>query len=134
MSHFEHKVQLRWSDYDPMQHVNNVVYHEFMQDSRVALIEAMGVSRTVLNTIGHFVARTEIDYLKPIPMDMQEIVVRVWIEKIGGASYDVGYEFVDIAGTTYAKAKTVMVTVEVESGTVVRVPDDARELLAQFML
>ncbi len=133
MSHFEHHVQLRWSDYDPMQHVNNVVYLEFMQDARVALIEAMGLSRVSLNEVGHFVARTEIDYVLPIPMDITHITVRVWVDKIGGASYDVSYEFVDATGKLYAKAKTVMVTVEVATGTVIRIPESARELLAQFL-
>ncbi|MEY4323762.1 MAG: hypothetical protein RL410_1543 [Actinomycetota bacterium] len=133
MKHFEHQVQLRWSDYDPMQHVNNVVYLEYMQDARVGLIEAMGISRVSLNEVGHFVARTEIDYILPIPMDITHITVRVWVEKIGGASYDVAYEFVDDKGTLYAKAKTVMVTVDVSTGTVIRVPEHARELFAQFL-
>jgi acyl-CoA thioester hydrolase len=116
-----------------MQHVNNVVYLEYMQDARVGLIEAMGISRVTLNEVGHFVARNEIDYILPIPMDITHITVRVWIEKIGGASYNVAYEFVDAAGTVYAKAKTVMVTVDVATGTVIRVPDNARELLSGFM-
>jgi YbgC/YbaW family acyl-CoA thioester hydrolase len=134
MPAFEHIVQMRWADYDPMQHVNNVVYHEFMQDARVGLIEAMGIDRLTLNVVGHFVARTEIDYLAPIGMGIPFITVKLWVTRLGGASYDVHYEFLDAAGTVYAKAKTVMVTVELATNSVVRLDDSMRELLGAFML
>lgn len=134
MPFFEHTVQLRWSDYDAMQHVNNVVYLEYMQDARVGLIEAMGISRTSLQSVGHFVVRNEIDYMQPIEMSTTSIVVRVWLERIGGASYNVAYEFVDSSGNLYARAKTVMVTVDMSTGGVIRISDDLREIFAQFLI
>ena len=134
MPAFEHKVQMRWADYDPMQHVNNVVYHEFMQDARVGLIEAIGLDRRALNVVGHFVARTEIDYIAPIGMGVPSITVKLWIDRLGGASYDVLYEFLDDEGTVYAKAKTVMVTVEMATNSVIRLDEAMRELLTKFMV
>ena len=128
---FEHRVPLRWSDYDPLHHVNNVKYLEFMQDARIAAIESMDIPRSSLSTVGHLVARTEIDYLKPIGMEVPEIVVALRIEKLGGASYTLTYEFTDAAGVVYAKALTVMVTVDMQSETVIRVPEDLRQLLTQ---
>lgn len=125
------KVPLRWNDFDALRHVNNVRYHEFMQDGRVALFAGMGLARDYLQTIGHFVARTEIDYLAPIPMDVSEIDLEIWVEKIGGASYTLGYEFKS-GEKLFAKARTVMVTVELASDTVTRIPDDIRIKLAQL--
>jgi len=129
MTAFSHRVTLRWSDYDPLQHVNNVRYFEFMQDARVGLLESLAVDRAYLTTVGHFVAHNEIDYLVPMGMDLKELFVKVWVIKSGGASYDLGYEFVDEAGTIFAKAKTVMVTVDTATQTVVRIPEDFRDLL-----
>lgn len=132
MPAFQHRIPLRWSDYDALQHVNNVRYLEFMQDARVALIEAMGMPITYLNEVGQFVARNEIDYLLPIGMDCREVLVTIWVEKVGGASYDLGYEFADAGGKLYAKARTVMVTVDMATQTVVRIPEDQREVFRSF--
>lgn len=113
-----------------MAHVNNARYLEFMQDARVSLIHEMGLDKSSLRDVGHFVARHEIDYLRPIDMRDHEVVVELWISRFGGASYDVRYEILDEHGTVCARAKSVMVTVEVGTGTVVRVPDDVREAMA----
>lgn len=134
MAVFSHRVQLRWGDFDALQHVNNVRYFEFMQDARVGLIEATGLSRRDLAVIGHFVAHNEIDYVAPIGMEISEISVNIWVKQVKGASYELGYEFVDAAGKLYAKAHTVMVTVVMETQTVIRVPDDLRSAMAAFTL
>ena len=60
--------------------------------------------------------------------------MRLWIAAVKGASYELGYEFIDDAGTLYAKARTVMVTVLMETQTVIRIPDDLRDAFVPFML
>jgi acyl-CoA thioester hydrolase len=130
MADLELSIALRWNDFDALQHVNNVRYLEFMQDGRVALFTGMGLDRSYLQRVGHFVARTEIDYLIPIPMDQESVKLLIWVEKIGGASYDLGYEILDAAGQVCAKAKTVMVTVEMDTNTVTRIPEDIRQKLS----
>ncbi len=59
-------IPLRWNDFDVLGHVNNVHYFEFMQDTRVALVEKMNLSKADIAEIGHVVAHQEIDYLKAI--------------------------------------------------------------------
>ena len=54
-------IPLRWNDFDVLGHVNNVRYFEFMQDTRVALVERMNLSKADLSEIGHVVAHQEID-------------------------------------------------------------------------
>lgn len=130
---FAHRVTLRWSDYDPLHHVNNVKYLEFMQDARIAAIESMDIPRSSLSSVGHLVARTEIDYLKPIGMSVLEITVQLRLTKIGGASYTLEYTFLDAEGVVYAKASTVMVTVDMQSETVIRVPEDLRERFTTWL-
>jgi len=125
-------IPLRWADFDAMSHVNNTAYLEFMQDARISLIHVMGLDKSSLQDTGHFVARNEIDYLKPIDMDAHHVTVELWVSKFGGASYDVAYEILDEAGTVCAKAKSVMVTVDVATGAVIRVPDDVRDAMSEF--
>lgn len=126
MSGLAKVIPLRWNDFDVLGHVNNVRYFEFMQDARVALVEKLNLSKADIAEIGHVVAHQEIDYLKPIPMSATSVSVDVKIETIGGASYTLAYEISDGAELVYAKASTVMVTFDVKSNSVVRIPDQIR--------
>ena len=65
-------------------------------------------------------------------MDAHHVTVELWVSKFGGASYDVAYEILDEAGTVCAKAKSVMVTVDVATGAVIRVPDGVRDAMSEF--
>jgi acyl-CoA thioester hydrolase len=125
-------IPLRWNDFDVLGHVNNVRYFEFMQDTRVALVERMNLSKADISEIGHVVAHQEIDYLKSIPMDATSVSVQIHVEKVGGASYNLTYEISDGEGHLYAKASTVMVTFDVKSDSVVRIPDNIRTALESF--
>jgi acyl-CoA thioester hydrolase len=133
MADFVMQIPLRWNDFDSLAHVNNVRYLEFMQDGRVALFTGMGLSRDYLQAIGHFVARSEIDYLIPISMNESEIKLVIWVQKVGGASYNLGYEIINSANEICARAMTVMVTVELTSNTVTRIPDDIRNKLEELV-
>jgi acyl-CoA thioester hydrolase len=103
-----------------------------MQDTRVALVERMNLSKADISEIGHVVAHQEIDYLKAIPMDATSVSVEIQVEKVGGASYNLTYEISDGEGHLYAKASTVMVTFDVKSDSVVRIPDNIRTALESF--
>ena len=125
------KIQLRWSDFDALRHLNNVSYVEFMQDARFALLESLNLGAEHLVEVGHVVAHNEIDYLKPVGMNTRELIVDIKVEHIGGASYKLAYIFLDESGTEYARARTVMVQVESSSGAVVRITDELRARLGQ---
>lgn len=132
MSSLRKVIPLRWNDFDVLGHVNNVRYFEFMQDARVSLVETMNLTKSDLADIGHVVAHQEIDYLKPIPMDTTEITVEAFVEKIGGASYDLAYEISDGNGLIFAKSSTVMVTFDVKADAVVRIPENIRAALTKL--
>lgn len=125
-------IPLRWGDFDPLAHVNNVRYLDFMQDARVSLVHEFGLPKSSLTEIGHLVARNEIDYLKPIGVNDQAVTVEIWISRFGGASYDVRYDISDDAGDVCARAKSVMVTVEMATEAVIRIPDDVRTVMEQY--
>ena len=126
---YAHRVQLRWGDFDALQHLNNVSYVEFMQDARVGIMQHFGLTRDELTNVGHVVKTCEIEYIKSAEMTLTELVVQVRLTKLGGASYTLNYEFVDDEGNVYAKGSTVMVTVQMSDYSVVRVPDQLRSIM-----
>jgi len=127
------KIQLRWSDFDALRHLNNVSYVEFMQDARFALLDSLNLGAEHLVEIGHVVAHNEIDYIKPVNMQNRELIVDLKVEKVGGASYKLAYVFLDESGTRYATACTVMVQVDTSTGAVVRISDELRSLLEKVL-
>ena len=125
-------IPLRWGDFDALGHVNNVTYFEYMQDARVSLVHEFGSDKSSLKEIGHLVAHNEIDYIRPIGMNDVTIAVDLWISRFGGASYDVQYEVLDGTGAVCARAKSVMVTVDMATEAVIRIPDGVREAMSRF--
>ena len=69
------RIQLRWSDFDALRHLNNVSYVEFMQDARFKMLESLKLGAEHLVEVGHVVAHNEIDYLKPVGMQIRELKV-----------------------------------------------------------
>ncbi len=124
-------VQRRFSDIDLLGHVNNVVYHDYLQEARVRLIREMMRRNDIEFT--HIVARQEIDHLKPLALKPEPIIVEIWVSKIGGASYNVDYRVLDDDGSIAAKARSVMVFYNAVEEAPTRIPDDVRAVLTSML-
>jgi len=102
------QVRVRWSDLDAFRHVNNAKTVTLLEEARVDWLfsEASrhGVDRL---TEGIVVARLEIDYKRPIGMEVP-VTVSMGLTKLGPASMTVDY-VVSVAGTTAATASSVLV-------------------------
>ncbi len=91
---YEHELEVRFRDCDPMGHVNNAVYLTYLESARVAWWrEAFGPDG--LREHGVILARIEIDYRRPaLPGD--RLVVRMRVVRIGRSSFTVAYEIVNV--------------------------------------
>ena len=128
------KCQVRWGDLDAFMHVNNAAYLTYIQEARV---DFTVYSRQRANLqpvlIEMVVAHADIDYINPIYDAGIEIDIAVWVSKIGTSSFVLQYEL-SKDGTIYAKAKTVQVTVSMESKSSRPVNEQEREFLSQYLI
>ena len=128
------KCQVRWGDLDAFMHVNNAAYLTYIQEARV---DFTVYSRQRANLqpvlIEMVVAHADIDYINPIYDAGIEIDIAVWVSKIGTSSFVLQYEL-SKDGTIYAKAKTVQVTVSMETKTSRPVNEQEREFLSQYLI
>ena len=131
MTIFRVPVQRRFSDLDLLGHVNNVVYHDYLQEARVRIIREMMRKDDV--EFSHIVAHQEIDHLRPLGLGAEPIIVEIWVSAIGGASYTVDYRVLDDDGQVAAKARSVMVFYNVELQAPTRIPDDVRAVLTGML-
>src|SRR5919205_4490775 len=87
---------LRWSDMDAYGHVNNVQFLRLLEDARVVAFAAAGTDEggSVVET-GLLVARSEIEYLEPLVYRTAPVAIDLWLTRLAGASFDLGYEVLD---------------------------------------
>ncbi|GAA5230113.1 acyl-CoA thioesterase [Arthrobacter cryoconiti] len=132
-------LQVRFGDIDAYNHVNNVVYLQYLEDARVQLIHtpledpsSPGISFNELigEDLFTLVGRNEIEYLAPIAFRTDPVFVNIWVTHVGGSSFDFGYSVTDAdTSVVFARAATSMVLVSRATGRPVRLTDPQRRAL-----
>lgn len=113
---------VRFRDCDSYGHVNNAVYLTYLENARLALWKAQGVTGVIL-------ARAEVDYRAQATYG-DELEVRARIEGFGRTSFRYVYEIIDVAtGQLVASAKTVQVHFDYDAQTPVALSDDTKARL-----
>ncbi len=120
---FLHHVQLRFSDCDAMGHVNNARPLTFVEDARLSFLAAL---ETPVNSV--IVARTEVDYLRPIVLSPEPLPVSVDVADIGRSSFRLASEITQ-DGSPVARALVVMVAYDYGEGRPRPLTDDERAAL-----
>lgn len=154
-------VQLRWSDLDAYGHVNNVEMFRILEEARIMAFWAHPAEEAspaaahdawptaVLDSgpgaSSHtFVARQEIEYLRPLGFARRPVRVEMWIGHMGGASLDVCYEVHDDSSPTgrsgpgstarpVARAVTTIVLVSAATGSPRRIAPHERAAWEPFV-
>jgi len=120
-------VVVQRADIDQQNHVNNIVYLRWVQEVATAHWEAAAPA-TARDAIGWVVLRHEIDYKTPASLG-DEILLRTWVGKATRITFE---RFTEIrrlsAGsqTLLAKARTLWVPINPETGKPTRVPAEVR--------
>jgi len=132
MSHFIHRLEVRFRDCDPMGHTNNAVYLTYLEQTRFAHWRSLwgfGTPQLAPGLPGVILARVECDYRRSATYgDLLEVRMRV--AEIGRTSFRYEYEIVDQEGRIVLTAKTVQVMYDYATEKPVPIPDDIRALLA----
>ena len=128
-----HPITVRFADLDPQAHVNNAVYLTYLESARLGYYEQVGIwERQAGMKTGMVVAHIDIDYLAPIFFG-QAIQVGVRLARLGHKSFTLAFVIVTVPGKDpLARATSVMVTYDNETGQSIPVPLDWREKLTFF--
>jgi acyl-CoA thioester hydrolase len=79
---FEHKHIVKIDEIDNLNHVNNVVYLQWINDISMLHWNSLA-TEAIKETYIWVVIRHEIDYLKPAFLD-EQITIKTWIETLKG--------------------------------------------------
>ena len=134
MSHFSHRLEVRFRDCDPMGHANNAVYLTYLEQARFAHWRSLwgfGTPQLPPGLPGVILARVECDYKRPTKYG-DTLEIRLTVAEIGRTSFRYEYEIVDEQGRTVLTAKTVQVMYDYAAERPVPIPEAIRALLTSF--
>ena len=126
---FKLQLQLRYSDFDMLGHMNSAQYVTLIELGRLEYFRNKNWS---LEKVTNVVASFKIDYLVQIvPRD----TVKVWIRvvQLGNKSFKMEYILTSHdARTIYAKAETTQVCILKKDNTSTPIPDKIRAAITEF--
>ena len=119
-------LRLRFTDLDVFQHANNVQYFEFFQEARIQFM--MSLHSPDESWANHVVARTDIEYRKPMHYRRAPYDVHNWTSRVGTRSFTVSAEIRN-GEDVLATSRVVMVTFDDASQKSMPMPADQRRAL-----
>ncbi len=131
---FSSPIHLRWSDLDPIGHVNNVIYFDYFQDSRgLYMISASKNWDWHKNMF--VIAHIEVDYISELRFDHKNPKVWVKTTRFGTKSFDLEYLITsenDGVLKIHAKGKSTQVVVDLGLKKSIEIPDWMKEEINQY--
>ena len=121
------QIQRRFSDLDPLGHVNNVAYHDYLQEARMGLIGQLDA--VVNDDFAQIVVSQEIRHVKPLGYSREPVVIEATVTDMARTSYSIVYRVLDEQGEVAAEATTRLAVVDATSGRPIRMPEDLRDQL-----
>ena len=122
-------ITLRWTDMDAYGHLGNSRFFDFMTDARVAVTEL-----NILDDLSkqYVIVDAQCSFKKPCYYP-GTLLVKQYVEKIGNSSLTLSYTFAmeDAPEVICAHGRAVMVHVDANLETAVRIPEKVRALLAK---
>jgi acyl-CoA thioester hydrolase len=125
-------VHRRFTDLDPLGHVNNVAYFDYLQEARIGLLNDVGLVQS--RTFAQVVVKQELTHLKPLLWSSQPLIVETWIEGVRNSSYTVRYRIIDESGEIAAEAATVCAVVDPATTKPIRMNSELRAVLEPLTL
>jgi len=122
---YKHEFTVSESVVDQNDHVNNVVYVQWMQDVAVLHSESTGGIRAAEEAGGTWVVRSHnIEYLNPA-FAGDEVIALTWVEKFQRVRSFRRYHFIRKNDSTiFARGETEWIFVDAETGRPRSIPDE----------
>jgi acyl-CoA thioester hydrolase len=105
------RIDVRWRDLDMLGHLNQAVYHEFLEEGRAEMFTTFGS----LQDFAFVLARVELDYRREVTRGDGHVEVVVRPASVGRSSVVVDNEIVLPDGTVAASGRSVLVAWDPET-------------------
>ena len=128
---YSQTLEVRYNDLDTMRHVNNAIYHTYIEHARSGYLQV--ACQWDWNTLGMVLAKTDINYRRPIHIQNKPTV---WIrtKKLGMSSItqEVVIMEKDRPDIVYADATVILVHIDHKTGRPLPIPDYMRTRIKAY--
>lgn len=127
-------IQIRFSDIDRLDHVNNACYHNYAELGRVSYFGEVLRGDVNWDKVGFILARTEIDHIEPLFLG-DEVRCYTRVQKIGNKSVTFRNIITKKSGgqeVISAAITGVLVAMDYERNESVAVPGEWRKRFGEF--
>jgi len=127
-------IQIRFSDVDMLQHINNAKFATYMELSRIKFFDDIISSGHNWREVGIIVAAYAVEFMAPIYYN-DVLSIETSITEIGTKSFKIGYRFVVDSETgpiLKATGTTTMVCFHYIDNKSIEVPKEWREKINSF--
>ncbi len=128
---------LRWADQDPLGHVNNVAYVDYLQEARVDMMRRHSPAlRSEDGSAGLVVVDHRLDYLAPLHYRSAPVIIECWVTEVRAASFTMAYEMFDqtpAGRVVYLRASTRLTPFDFASERPRRISRTEKEALVALL-
>ena len=121
---------MRFGDTDAMGHVNNATFLTYLEDARVGFFRA--ASGDLIGLGGLILARTELDFVRPVHFGAGPVRTASWVTGIGTKSIRMGCRM-EQGGQVVGRATVVLVAYDYAAGTSRALTAEERALLERHV-
>jgi len=131
---FVYPLKIHWGDMDALGHVNNVMYFQYLENTRIGVMEALGIfPRLFQEGVGMVIADAYCRYKAPVVYpDTLHIGVRAEIDERERIVFHYTL-FSEAQQRVAAEARTLTVCVSPQTGRPVAMPDWFRAELLKLV-
>lgn len=127
-----YRLQVRFSDCDMMQHVNNAVYLNYFEEARIHYFRQMlGIDWDWKKT-GVILRKNELEYLKPVFLH-EPVEIFVYLKHVGEKSFTLSYE-VKVLNEVKTTGSSVLVCYDSVNKCSIPIPQRMKEALGKLSL
>lgn len=127
-----YKLQVRFSDCDMMQHVNNAIYLNYFEEARIYYFRHLVGIDWDWKKNGVLLRINELEYLKPVFLN-DPVTIEVFLKHVGDKSFTLAYE-VKVLGELRTTGTSVLVCYDSVVKTSIPIPARMKEGLNKLTL
>lgn len=127
-----YKLQVRFSDCDMMQHVNNAVYLNYFEEARIYYFRQMLGLDWDWKKNGVLLRTNELEYLKPVLLN-EPVDIQVFLKHMGEKSFALAYE-VRVLNELRTTGSSVLVCYDAVTKSSIPIPHRMKEALNRLSL
>jgi acyl-CoA thioester hydrolase len=128
---FSTALEVRWRDVDALDHVNNAVYFNYLEQARLHYMREMGFLSPNSTQVGVIIAEANCRYKSPLKLG-ERVTIHARVSEFRRSSFIFEYRIEGEDGRLAATARTVQVCYDYDAQSPSPIPVEWREAFIAY--